>query len=531
MSEKGSREVELSNEKDSNEAIEPIKLNYTYFIVLNLGMLWLNLFPSVIFGYWFFKTFPFEFSFPYLLYLIPLFFILYGIALLSSLITAKIGIWIVHKRITYPIPGSYPLSLDNPQTRALIIKGNIKNFGRWLYYFFNLKFIRAFWMRRMGVKIGKNVKWGIYVQDEELTEIGDNTFMAWRTILSSHLMDQHDLTINRTIIGKNCIFQPPSGAVGATVGDNSYFTHVTGAMKGQICRGNAIYSGVPCKKIGEFSDLTPTDIKKIKQEIRESDKTNFVKRKNAPIKVSEVKLALMKFIIIVGGILFGLLLPFLYSLLFQSVYNPSNDLWNILILASVPFLFLIALGFFIVGTVLFIKIFILYYDRKGEIPEGTYELDDPRAKWFKIKYILRMFGLRLFHNTPFKITDSFAMRFWGNVNLAQNVKLEDAIVDPQYLEIGDFSQIAAGARVHTHDIIDNKLYIKKVKIGKNVLIGSFAHLKPGVEIADGSVVAVAAWFRKNRICKNPALWLGKPAFELPLELLTKSARLEGKYVD
>lgn len=519
------------NEKKSSEAAKPISISYTYFIILNIGIMWLDLFPSVIFGYWFFKTFPFEFSIPYLLYLIPLFFVLYGLALLTSLILTKVGMWIVHKRITYPEPGSYPLSLDSPQTRAFILKGNIKNFGRWLYYFFNWKFLRAFWMRRMGVKLGKNVKWGIYVQDEEFTEIGDNTFMAWNSILSSHLMDQHDLTINRTIIGKNCIFEHISGAVGATVGDNSYFKHITGAMKGTICRGNAIYDGVPCKKIGNFSDLTPSDIKTAKKKIRELDSTNFIKQKNAPIKVSEFKLFLMKSIIVVAGILFGLLIPILYSLLFRTLYNPTNDLWNLFILALVPFLFLISMGLLIIGTTLLVKIFIMYYDKKGEIPEGTYELDDPRAKWFKIKYCLRMFGLRIFHNTPFKIGDSFAMRFWGHVKLAPNVKLEDAIVDPQYLELGDYTQIAAGARVHTHDIVDNKLYIKTVKIGSNVLIGSYAHIKPGVEIADGSIAAVAAWFRKNRICKNPALWLGKPAFELPLEMVTKSARLEGKYVD
>jgi acetyltransferase-like isoleucine patch superfamily enzyme len=531
MSDKPSDKSLLNGSEENYNEVEPINFNFTFFIALFFLTAWINLFPSVLFGYWFFKTFPFQFSFPYLLYLIPLFFILYGIALLWSLITTKIGIWIVHKRITYPKQGSYPLSMDNPQTRAFIIKGNIKGIGRWLYYFFNLKFIRAFWMRQMGVKIGKNVKWGIYVQDEEFIEIGDNAFMAWNTILSGHLMDQHDLTINKTVIGKNCIFEHISGSVGGIVGDNSYFTHITGAMKGQICRGNAIYNGVPCKKIGEFSELTATDIEKIKQKIREIDRTNFIKQKNAPIKVSEAKLFLMKCIIVIGGILLGLLVPFLYSLLFQSLYSPTNDLWNILILALVPFIFLISMGFLVVGTTLFTKIFLVFYDKKGEIPEGTYELDDPRAKWFKIKYCLRMFGLRLFHATPFKLADSFVIRFWGNVKLARNVKLEDAIVDPQYLELGDFTQLAAGARVHTHDIIENKLYIKKVKIGGKVLIGSYAHLKPGVEIADGSVAAVAAWFRKNRICKAPALWLGKPAFELPLSMLTKSARLEGKYVD
>jgi len=501
---------------------EPFTFNLAYFVGLFLLNIWVGLFPTVLFGYWFFITFPFSFSVSYLLILIPLFF--------SSLISTKVGIWIIHKRITPPIPGSYPLSLENPHTRAFVLKGNMKNFGRWLFYFFHLKFLRAFWMRRMGVKIGKRVKWGIYTQDDDFIEIGDHTFMAWNTILSGHLMDQNNLTINPTIIGKNCIIEHIAGAVGGTVGDNSIFLHITGAMKGQICRGNAVYKGVPCKKVRD-NDLTPAEIKELKAKIRKIDKINWIKEKNAPIKINGVKLFLMKFVVVLGGTLIGLIFPIFYGFFFKALYSPTNYLVTFLLLAFIPIIFLIAMGAFIAGTVGFVKLFLMYYERKGEIPEGTYELDDPLTKIFKIKYCLRMFGLRLFHNTPFKIADTFAMRLWGNVKLGKNVKLEDAIVDPQYLEVGDFSQIAAGARVHTHDIINGKLYIKKVIIGKEVLIGSYAHLKPGVEIVDGSVVAVAAWFRKNRKCKRPALWLGKPAFELPLSVLTKSARLEGRYVD
>ncbi|HUX98556.1 MAG TPA: hypothetical protein VMV49_03325 [Candidatus Deferrimicrobium sp.] len=514
----------------SPEEKEPKMFNFSSFVILFFGMNWVGLFPSIMIGYWFFRTFPFSFTPLYLLLMIPLFFILYSIALLSSLISSKIGVWIVHKRITIPQAGSYPLSMDNPTTRAFILKGNIRNFGRWLFYFFNLDFLRAFWMRRCGVKIGKKVKLGRYVQDEEFIEIKDNTFLAYECIVSGHLMDQNDLTINPTIIGKNVIMELISGTVGGTVGDNSIFLHITGAMKGHICRGNAIYKGVPCKKVTD-NNLTPKEIKELKQKIREIDNINFIKEKNAPIKINNTKLFFMKFIIVLGGCLFGLLIPYLYSLLFKAVYLPTRYITNFFLLALIPFIFIIAIGFFIAGTTLFIKIFLVYYDRKAEIPEGYYELDDPRAKWFKIKYCLRMFGLRLFHKTPFKIADTFALRLWGQVKIGKNVKMDDAIVDPQYLEVDDYSQIAAGARVHTHDIIDGKLYIKKVVIGKKVLVGAYAHIKPGVEIADGSVLAVAAWLRKNRICKNPALWLGKPAFELPLEILTKAARLEGRYVD
>lgn len=504
------------------EDAEPLAISLRFFILLFLGIAWLTLLPAVIIGYLYFTFFPFTFTLLNILLLIPLFFLLFGITLLNSALITKIGLWIVHKRICYPEVGVYPLSMDIPQTRAFIIKGNLKGFGGWLFTFFPVWFLRAFWLRLCGVKLGKNVKLSKYVQNEDFIEIGDNTFLSKYCIISGHLIHQNVLTLNKTVIGKNVIMQHFSGSVGGEVGDNSIFLdRATGAMKGQVCLGNAIYYGVPCKKIAD-NDLSPEQIKALKENILTVDKINFIKQKNAPIKTSTVKMGLMKMAIIGGGIALGTIIPLLYSLFFSALYNPSNPLLTFALLALIPFIFLITIVFFILGTTLVIKLFISSYDKKAEIPEGIYDLDDPRAKYFKIKYFLRRFGLQLIAKMPFTIAETFLMRFWGNVKIGRNVIVVNAIIDPQYIEIGDNVIIAAGARLHTHDIIDGKLYIKKVIIGRNTLVGAFCHIKPGVEIADGSIIAVGAWMRKNRKCKRPALWVGKPAFELPLEVITQT---------
>jgi len=514
----------------AKEEVKSLTISLRFFVLLFFGIFWLTFFPAALVGYFYFIIFPFSFNLLNILLLIPLFFLLYGITLLTSLIVTRIGIWIVHKRVTYPEPGVYPVSMDNPQTRAYIIKGNIKTIGRWLFNFFHIPFLRKIWLRNCGVKIGKNVKLPLYIHDEEFIEVGDNTFLSKYCQISGHLMDQVALTLNRTIVRKNVIMTYITGAVGGEVGDNSLFLNVTGAMKGQVCLGNAVYQGVPCKKVRD-NDLSEAEIKAFKQEIRKIDKTDFIKKKLAPIKVSEFKMGLIKFTVILGGLLFGFIFPFIYALFFSAFYSPTNFYINLLLLIPVPIVFLITIGLFIVGVVIFIKIFLSYYDKKVEIPEGLYEFGDPRAKIFKIKYLLRIFGLKLFRNTPFRIGDTFVMRVWGNVSFGKNIILEDAIVDPQYIEIGDNCIMAGGARIHTHDIINEKLYIKKVKIGKNVIIGAFCHIKPGVEMVDGTVIAVAAWLRKNLKCKRPALWIGKPAFELPLEMITQSSGTEKRIVD
>lgn len=219
---------------EKDDEIQPFSFNLGFFIILHFIMTWFGLFPSVLFGYWYFTTFPISFEPLYLILLIPFCFLFYGIALVSSLVSTKIGIWLIHKRNGYPKLGTYRLSMDTPQTRSYFLKGNIKNFGRWLYYSSHLQFLRVFWMRRMGVKIGKNVHLGEWVEDEETVEIGDNNFMAREIVIAGHMMDNDDLTLVPTIIGKNCIFNFATGGAGAKVGDNSVLMLLTAFLRGKF---------------------------------------------------------------------------------------------------------------------------------------------------------------------------------------------------------------------------------------------------------------------------------------------------------
>ena len=112
---------------EKSEEIQPISFNFAFFILLYFITAWVGLCPSVVLGYFFFITFPFSFNPLYLLSLIPLFFALYGIALLSSLVATKIGLWLVHKRVAHPELGTFRLSMEVPQTRAFVLKENIKH--------------------------------------------------------------------------------------------------------------------------------------------------------------------------------------------------------------------------------------------------------------------------------------------------------------------------------------------------------------------------------------------------------------------
>ena len=114
----------------------------------------------------------------------------------------------------------------------------------------------------------------LYIALNQNIKIGNNTFMSRMFITGGYMMDNHFITIFKTTIGKNCIFESYIGVMGVTIGNNSIFQHITGVMKGQICRSNAIYEGVPCKKVGD-NDLSQEEIEELKQNIREYDKIKW----------------------------------------------------------------------------------------------------------------------------------------------------------------------------------------------------------------------------------------------------------------
>ena len=61
---------------------------------------------------------------------------------------------------------------------------------------------------------------------------------------------------------------------------------------------------------------------------------------------------------------------------------------------------------------------------------------------------------------------------------------------------------------------EEKLIVRKVKIGKNCLIGGESFIMPGVEIEDNVVVAAKSLVTKGKKLKSGKIYAGIPAKEL-----------------
>lgn len=227
---------------------------------------------------------------------------------------------------------------------------------------------------------------------------------------------------------------------------------------------------------------------------------------------------------LMGIIFFGIALTPAVFLLFK--------IWQLT--AEIPLLlkcFLLGLtlaaGYFVFGFTLILlagSIRILFRLR---LKEGNHRIFSYQAlKWAFISclYLLINFTFIDFVLlTPFA---SILLRMLG-AKLGKNVQINSKFVfDATLLEIGDNTVIGGGAIIIGHVVEKGILKLKRVKIGKDVTIGSNAIIMPGCEIGDNTLIGAGAVLLKNTKVEPRSVWYGVPA--APIKPKSHSGERQGE---
>lgn len=112
------------------------------------------------------------------------------------------------------------------------------------------------YLRMMGAKIGKDVVFNTqHVYDLDIIEVGDRTVIGANASILGHVGEKSKLLRAPIKIGKHCtIGQYANIFPGVTMGDNCHVGAMSLVPKGSTLDANAVYGGVPVKKI---RDLRP----------------------------------------------------------------------------------------------------------------------------------------------------------------------------------------------------------------------------------------------------------------------------------
>jgi acetyltransferase-like isoleucine patch superfamily enzyme len=172
----------------------------------------------------------------------------------------------------------------------------------------------------------------------------------------------------------------------------------------------------------------------------------------------------------------------------------------------------IALGYFLFGFTLILLAGGTRTILCLRLKEGNYKIFSLGAlKWAFISSLYLMINFTFIDFillTPFA---SLLQRLLG-AKLGKNVQINSKFVfDATLLEIGDNTVIGGGAIVIAHVVERGILKLRRVKIGKNVTIGSHSTIMPGCEIGDNAIIAAGAVLLKNTKVEPRSIWYGLPA--------------------
>lgn len=177
--------------------------------------------------------------------------------------------------------------------------------------------------------------------------------------------------------------------------------------------------------------------------------------------------------------------------------------------------FTLASGYFLFGLTLILLIGIFRMIFRIRLQEGTHEMFSFEAmKWAFIGSLYLMIHYTFIDFvllTPFA---NLLFRLLG-AKLGKNVQFNSKYVfDASLLEIGDNTVVGGGAIINCHIVERGKLILRKVRIGRNVTIGSHSTIMPGCEIGDRAIIGASVVLLKDTKVESRDIWYGHKAESL-----------------
>ncbi|VVB74253.1 2,3,4,5-tetrahydropyridine-2,6-dicarboxylate N-acetyltransferase [Candidatus Tiddalikarchaeum anstoanum] len=163
---------------------------------------------------------------------------------------------------------------------------------------------------------------------------------------------------------------------------------------------------------------------------------------------------------------------------------------------------------FLLESWLILKVLYNPKNKEGEFPINS---TNPAVIYWALNELLMHMNEKIFSMLliPISVYSELIFFVFG-LKKGKRIQL-NPINDPYLTEIGDNFMMGLGALISGHHIIGGKIYIKKIKIGKNVTIGANALISPGAVIEDNVVVGANSFVKKDSVLEKSSFYAGTPA--------------------
>ncbi|MFW9820714.1 MAG: hypothetical protein ACFFE5_13985 [Candidatus Thorarchaeota archaeon] len=156
--------------------------------------------------------------------------------------------------------------------------------------------------------------------------------------------------------------------------------------------------------------------------------------------------------------------------------------------------------------------------------EGIFKRGSKEWKYTHRRFWTAYFPIWLARALPLPWSDIFVYRFFG-VHIGKNVVAYEGYIDPELIEIGDFTMTSLNICIFSHLISYDRIFIKKVKIGKACIVGPHTIISPGTILQDRAVLGVNSYTWIDQNLEGDLIHVGIPvSMTLPIQSVEESQK-------
>ncbi len=179
---------------------------------------------------------------------------------------------------------------------------------------------------------------------------------------------------------------------------------------------------------------------------------------------------------------------------------------------------------FAFSIILFSTVIFKFLNKLHPPQEGIFERGSKAWKYTHRRFWTAYFPIWLARALPLPWSDIFVYRFLG-VHIGKNVVAYEGYIDPELIEIGDFTMTSLNICIFSHLIYQDKIIIKKVKIGKACIVGPHTIISPGTILQDGAVLGVNSYTWVNQNLEGDLIHVGIPvSMTLPIQSVEEAQK-------
>ncbi|MHA2006466.1 MAG: hypothetical protein ACXABO_03360 [Promethearchaeota archaeon] len=154
--------------------------------------------------------------------------------------------------------------------------------------------------------------------------------------------------------------------------------------------------------------------------------------------------------------------------------------------------------------------------------EGIFQRGSKEWKYTHRRFWTAYFAIWLARAIPIPWSDIFVYRLF-DVPIGKNVVAYEGYIDPEFVEIGDFTMTSLNLCIFSHLIYQDKIVIKKIKIGKSCIVGPHTIVSPGTVIQDGAILGANSYTWFDQELKSDLIHVGIPVnMTFPIQSVEES---------